>query len=269
MAVARNGRIALRYLDGGQPGGEPVLHIMGLGGSARAWGRHLPHVEADYRVLTYDHRGTGLSDGVTFPLRMDDLVGDALAVLDAARVDVAHVHGVSLGGMVAQELALRHPERVRSLILGCTTPGGMVANEPPWRLLAAAGLRPFIGAERTWPLVTASLYSRRTREQFPERIAEDEALRLDDSTPSATVLAQMLAVARHDTRQRLHALDGLPVTVIHGTDDVLIPPRAGEALARHIPGARLVLLEGAGHLLGTDAGDEWGAAVRAHLAAAG
>lgn len=269
MAVARNGRVALRYLDSGNAHGEPVLHIMGLGGTARAWGRLLPYVEPDYRVLTFDHRGTGLSDGVTFPLRMDDLVGDALAVLDAARVECAHVHGVSLGGMVAQELALRHPGRVRSLLLGCTTPGGIVSNEPPWRLIAAAGLRPLLGPERTWPLVTAALYSRRTREEFPERIAEDEALRLEDATSPATIAAQMLAVARHDARDRLHALDGLPVTVIHGTEDTLIPPRAGQALAARIPGARLVLLDGAGHLLGTDAGPEWGAAVREHLRAAG
>lgn len=269
MAVARNGRVALRYHDLGAPGGAPVLHIMGLGGSARAWARLLPHVTPDYRVLTFDHRGTGLSDPITRPVSMGDLVGDALAVLDAARVESAHVHGVSLGGMVAQHLALRHPERVRSLILGCTTPGGIViSNEPPWRLLAAAGLRPVLGAERTWPMVSTALYSRRTREEFPHLIAEDDAVRLDDATSPVTVAAQMLAVARHDTRRRLHELEGLPVTVVHGTEDVLIPPRAGRALAERIPGARFVLLEDAGHLLGTDAGDAWGAAVREHLAAA-
>lgn len=270
MALARNGRVALRWIDGGNPAGEPVLHIMGLGGTARAWARLLPYVEPEYRVLRFDHRGTGLSDPVTFPLRMADLVGDAVAVLDAAGVRRAHVHGVSLGGMVAQELALRHPERVRSLLLGCTTPGGiMVSNEPPWRLIAAAGLRPVLGAERTWPMVSAALYSRRTREEFPERIAVDEAMRVGDATPAATLLAQMVAVARHDARSRLHALSGLPVTVVHGTEDVLIPPRAGRALAERIPGARLVLLDDTGHLLGTDAGPAWGAAVLEHLRAAG
>lgn len=269
MALARNGRVALRWIDGGNPAGEPVLHIMGLGGTARAWARLLPYVEREYRVLRFDHRGTGLSDPVTFPLRMADLVGDAVAVLDAAGVRRAHVHGVSLGGMVAQELALRHPERVRSLLLGCTTPGGiMVSNEPPWRLIAAAGLRPVLGAERTWPMVSAALYSRRTREEFPERIAEDEAMRVGDATPAATLLAQMVAVARHDARSRLHTLSGLPVTVVHGTEDVLIPPRAGRALAERIPGARLVLLDDTGHLLGTDAGPAWGAAVLEHLRAA-
>lgn len=269
MALARNGRVALRWIDGGNPLGEPVLHIMGLGGTAQAWARLLPYIERDYRVLTFDHRGTGLSDPVTFPLRMADLVGDAVAVLDAAGVRRAHVHGVSLGGMVAQELALRHPERVRSLLLGCTTPGGiMVSNEPPWRLIAAAGLRPVLGAERTWPLVSSALYSRRTREQFPERIAEDEAMRVADATPAATILAQMLAVARHDARSRLHALAGLPVTVVHGAEDVLIPPRAGRALAERIPGARLVVLDRTGHLLGTDAGPAWGAVVLEHLRAA-
>lgn len=269
MAVAHHGRVALRYHDLGAPGGAPVLHIMGLGGTARAWARLLPHVTPDYRVLTFDHRGTGLSDPITRPVGMDDLVGDALAVLDAAGVERAHVHGVSLGGMVAQQLALRHPERVRSLLLGCTSPGGvMLANEPPWRMLAAAGLRPVLGARRTWPLVTSALYSRRTREERPELIAEDEAIRGDDATPVVTLIAQMAAVARHDVRRRLHELGGLPVTVVHGAEDVLIPPRAGRALARGIPGARLVVLDDAGHLLGTDAGDAWGAAVREHLARA-
>ncbi|MBJ7329927.1 MAG: alpha/beta fold hydrolase [Solirubrobacteraceae bacterium] len=266
MAVARNGSVWLQYRDEGPRAAEPVLHIMGLGGSGRAWYRLLPHVTPTHRALTFDHRGTGNSDPVGRPLRMGDLVGDALAVLDAAGESSAHVHGVSLGGMVAQQLALDHPERVRSLILSATSAGGLIANEPPWRLLAAGGIRPLVGPDRAWALLNGVLYSARTRNEFPARMAEDAQLRLEDGNDPRTVLAQLAAVARHDTRRRIHALARLPVTVIHGAEDVLIPPRAGRALAAAIPGARLVVIDDAGHLLGTDAEESWADAVLTHLA---
>src|SRR5881394_1227437 len=113
--------------------GEPVLLIMGLSGSGRAWYRMLPHLAGRYRAITFDNRGTGGSPPVIGRLTMADMVDDALSVLDAAGHDTAHVFGVSMGGMIAQHLALDHRERVRSLILGCTTPGGRRAA-PPWRL---------------------------------------------------------------------------------------------------------------------------------------
>jgi pimeloyl-ACP methyl ester carboxylesterase len=260
--MASNDGVWLRWHTHGD--GEPLLMIMGLSGSSRAWFRLVPHVKARYEAIVFDHRGTGDSDPVTGPLSMSTLADDAIAVLDAAGHETAHVMGVSMGGMIAQHLALDHRERVRSLILGCTTAGG-AAGAPSWRLMTATALRPLIGATRTFPLLAPALYARSTREQRPQRVHEDLTIRLADATDIRTTLAQMAAIAGHDTRARLHELAGLDVTVIHGDEDVLVAPDRGRELAAAIPGARLVMIRECGHMLTTDAEDEAAAAVLGHL----
>jgi 3-oxoadipate enol-lactonase len=239
---------------------EPILLIMGLGGSSHMWWRLLPHLAARHRAIAFDNRGTGDSDGVGGRLTMADLVADALAVLDAAGEERAHVIGVSMGGIVAQHLALDHRERVRSLVLGCTTAGGG-GREPSagaGRLLATAALRPLLGPRRTFPLVAPALYAERTRRERPERVAEDLRRRVEHAAPAWTTYAQLGAVAGHDTRARLPELAGLDTLVLHGAEDALVPAARGRELASRIPGARLVLLPSCGHMLTTD--DEAGTA---------
>lgn len=263
MPVARNGGVWLNWRSHGR--GEPLLMIMGLSGSSKAWARLLPHAAAHNEAIVMDNRGTGESDPVTGPLSMADMVGDALAVLDAAGHDTAHVIGVSMGGMVAQHFALDHRERVRSLILGCTTAGGANRAQPPWRLLGATALRPLVGARGTWPIIAPALYAQGTRDEHPERIREDLVVRTADATSLRTTLGQMAAIVRHDTRDRLHELEGLQTTVIHGEEDSLVPPERGRRLAAAIPGARLVTIPACGHMMTTDAEEQTAAAVRAHL----
>ncbi len=244
--------------------GEPLLLIMGLGGSSLAWTRLLPHVSAVHRAIVLDNRGTGDSDRVgPGRLTMADMVADALAVLDAAGEESAHVMGVSMGGMIAQHLALDHRERVRSLILACTSAVGR-QGAPSWRMLASTALRPVIGPMRTWDLVVPALYARGTD---PARIEEDLALRgAAEPTPTQTFVAQIGAISRHDTRKRLHELEGLGVTVVHGREDRLVRPQRAAALASAIPGADLVIIDGCAHMLTTDAEQASAAAVLAHLA---
>lgn len=265
MPVARHGRTRIHYRDLAGPDDGPVLLlIMGLGGSGNAWWRLLPHLEGRARLLVVDNRGTGASDPVRGPFGVRELVGDVLAVLDHAEVDVAHVHGVSMGGMIAQHLALDHPDRVASLILGCTTAQAR-SGQPPWRLLGSSALRPLLGPGRTAPITDGILYARRTRREHPERIAEDLERRVRDATPAATVYAQLLAVAGHDVRDRLWQLGRLPVTVVHGAEDRLVDPARGRALAAGIPGARFVMIPACGHLMTTDAEEATVRAVLGHL----
>jgi pimeloyl-ACP methyl ester carboxylesterase len=243
---------------------QTVLMIMGLAGSGAMWFRLLPHVARRHRAIVFDNRGTGGSSPAHRPLTMADMVRDALAVLDAAGVQTAHVMGASMGGMIAQHLALEHRDRVRSLVLACTTAGGR--REPPnLRLTAAALLRPLVGATRTFALVAPALYSPRTRIEARERLGEDMRIRAADRVGAMTPLMQGAAIAGHDTRSRLHELGGLPTLVVHGLDDRLVPPEHGRELANSIPGALLVEIPGAGHLLATDAEQEVATAVLDHL----
>jgi pimeloyl-ACP methyl ester carboxylesterase len=254
----------LHWRSAGPADGEPVLMIMGLAGSGRMWWRLEPHLADRWWLLLIDNRGTGDSDRVSGPLTMAGMAADAVAVLDAAGVESAHVVGASMGGMIAQRLALDHRHRVRSLVLACTTAGGR-SGAPPWRLLAASALRPVIGPGRMFGIVAPALYAARTRRERPERVREDLGVRIADATPPATVYAQLAATALHDSRARLHELAGLPVTVIHGSEDALVPVARAHELAAAIPGARLIELPETGHLLATDSEAQVGAALREHL----
>jgi pimeloyl-ACP methyl ester carboxylesterase len=213
-----------------------------------------------------DNRGTGDSEPIEGRISMADMAADAVSVLDAAGVDSAHVVGASMGGMIAQHVALDHRDRVRSLILACTTAGGR-AGPPPWRLLVSTGLRGVLGPVRAGRLVAPVLYSPATRRDHPERLRDDFQRRLADATPQATFYAQTRAIMDHDTRGRLAELGGIPTLVLHGTEDGLVPTAAGRWLAEAIPGAELKLIEGAGHVLTTDAEPEVAAAILEHLRA--
>jgi 3-oxoadipate enol-lactonase len=264
--MQRSGAIAWRSegpLEAGAPGAA-VLMIMGLGASSRLWYRLLPWVSRRHRVIVFDNRGTGDSAAVRSRLTMRGLADDACAVLDAAGEESAHIVGASMGGMIAQHLALDHPERVRSLVLACTTAGGR-SGAPPWRLLATAALRPLLGSRRTFPLVAPVLYAPGTLAQQPERVQEDLAIRIADSTSPVTVYAQMGAIATHDTRSRLGELAGLPTLVLHGREDSLVPPERARDLAAMIPGARLELIASCGHILTTDAEEQAATAILEHL----
>jgi 3-oxoadipate enol-lactonase len=263
--VAENGGTWISWRSYGE--GDPVLMIMGFMGSARAWFRLLPHVSGRHRAIVFDNRGTGDSDRPRGFFTMDDLVSDAIAVLDSAGADRAHVIGVSMGGMIAQHLALDHPERVRSLSLCCTHPGAQRRDGgPPWRMMASIALRPLMGPGGTFRIVAPLLYSERTRTERRDRLEADMRMRSEEVTPAHTALGQGAAIFRHDTRRRLGDLR-MPVLVVHGEEDRLVPVENGRELARLIPHAQLVTVPNAGHLLGTDAEDEVAGALLGFIAA--
>jgi pimeloyl-ACP methyl ester carboxylesterase len=266
VRLTGDGSIAWRAVGPTEPGapGEPVLMIMGLGGSSRVWYRLLPWISRRHRAIVFDNLGTGESAPVRSGIGMRDLARDALDVLDAAGEESAHVLGVSMGGMIAQHVALDHRERVRSLVLACTTAGGR-RGAPPWRLLAASALRPLLGPRRTFPLVAPALFAAATRRERPERVREDLEQRIADRTSPLTIYAQMGAITRHDTRARLGELAGLPTLVLHGLEDALVPPDRARELAELIPGSRLVLVPSCGHVLATDAEEETAMPILEHL----
>ena len=266
MQTYSGGRLAWHEQGPTEPGapGEPVLMIMGLAASSRLWYRLVPWISRRHRAILFDNRGTGSSPPVRSRLTMTSLVEDALSVLDEAGIESAHVIGASMGGMIAQHIALDHRDRVHSLVLACTTPGGR-SGAPPWRMVAASALRPLLGSRRTFPFVAPVLYAPQTRTQRPHRLREDLERRIEDDTSAVTVYAQMAAIAGHDTRERLGELAGLETLVLHGLDDGLIPPDRGRDLAGLIPGARLELLPACGHIIATDAEEQTATAILEHL----
>ena len=253
MPVTTTDDLTLWWAAQGDAAGTPLLLIQGLGYTADLWFRVLPGLSAARRTVRFDNRGVGRSTVPPTPWSIAAMAGDAVAVLDAAGVERAHVFGVSMGGLIAQELALGHPERVDRLVLGCTHPGGrdavrmdpaaatmLMDRTPGTAREAAEASVPFLYAEGT---------SR-------DDIATDIDIRVRYPMRATAYWGQLDAMRQHEgTLSRLPGLRA-PTLVVHGTDDRLVQPGNAELLAKAIPGARLCWLEGAGHVFWTDRPDQ-------------
>jgi pimeloyl-ACP methyl ester carboxylesterase len=239
-----------------QGGGEPLLLVMGFGLSSDAWLPMLPML-GGFRVIRFDNRGTGGSGPCGDGFTVETMAGDAVAVLDAAGVERAHVHGISMGGMIALSLALDHPDRVGSLLLGCTTAAPLrIANGGQAVELAQATVRmssdPDGALDRLLPL----LFSDAFLAENPSVRELGPVLSASGSRPD-TVMATMRAMAdlgtgrAFDVSGRLGKI-GVPTLVQHGDADRLIPVEEGRLLAAGVPGAEYQELEGTGHAYGME-----------------
>jgi 3-oxoadipate enol-lactonase len=263
MPVADRGDTQIFWEERGS--GEPLVLVMGLGWPRQMWARHLPALTERFRVITFDNRGVGQTATAASQWTLSDMADDAVAVLDAAGVIRAHVYGASMGGGIAQVLALEHPDRVGALILGCTATRAAKRHVPWWPVIRH--LVPALAAgrqARTVALGRALVYGPATD---PALIAED--VRLLDSLhrPPEGIRAQRRAVQDYEGSQLRLGSVRSPTLIIHGSDDRLVPLRYGEELARLIPGADLVVLPGAGHMYVTDATQAADSAVLTFLAA--
>ncbi|HWD11293.1 MAG TPA: alpha/beta fold hydrolase [Solirubrobacteraceae bacterium] len=246
MSLVRVGEIELDFERSGA--GPPLLAIMGMSGTALHWGEpFLAALREHFEVIVYDHRGVGRSSRLEGSVTIAQMAADAAGLLGAIELDSAHVLGISMGGMVAQELALEQPELVRTLTLGCTYCGGegssLTAPEVMQRLTEAmmSGDRP--RALRVgWEInVSAGLVDDAAAYERFLAVAEEYAVAVP------VVMAQAQACMAQDTRARLAGLS-MPTLVIHGTEDEMLPVGNGRLIASRIPGARLEILDGVGHL---------------------
>jgi len=252
MAIATNGTLKLHWESFGD-GPATVLLIAGQGMTIDGWWATIPALSPSFRVLAFDHRDTGRSGRVPAPYSLAQMASDAVAVLDAAGVRRAHVYGLSLGSMVAQELALRHPERVDALVLGSSSAGGWAAYKPsPFSLaqtfLVRAGS---MGPEEVAWAAVPYTYAERTRREHPERIAADIAHRLSSPPEPLAYMHQAAVVASHNAYERLNRI-AAPTLVVHGEQDVFVPPANALVLAEKIPGAQLQTWPDAGHMYPID-----------------
>lgn len=236
--------IDLHYEETGR--GEPLLLIMGFGGDHLAWGFQVPALGERYRVVSFDNRGAGQSDAPDAPYSTRMLADDAVGLLDALGIARAHVLGVSMGGMIAQEMALSRPARVRSLQLHCTyarPDRHILALMETWRSVRAKAT-----AEEWLRTVAPWLFSPRTFQDRPEFVETIIQTGLASPHPFSLTgfLRQGDAVRGHDALERLPALT-CPTLVSAAGDDILVPPRLAREVAAAIPGAELRVIDGAGH----------------------
>jgi pimeloyl-ACP methyl ester carboxylesterase len=264
VALVDVGDIQLDYERTGS--GPPLLLIMGMSGTALHWGEPLlQRLREDFDVIAYDHHGVGASTPLDGPITIAEMAGDAAGLLDALALDSAHVMGISMGGMIAQELALAHPERIRTLTLGCTYCGGegsaLAADEDLQRLVAALGSGDRERALRaSWEINVS-----------PEMAADAQAYaRFHDiaerrAVAVPVIMQQLQACLAHDTRERLPQL-ALPTLVVHGAADRLVPVQNGRLIASLIPAARLEVFDGVGHMFVWERPERSAGLVREHAA---
>ena len=254
------------WWDASGDGEPPLLLIQGLGYTADMWHRILPALSASRRVIRFDNRGVGRSDLPEGEWSMEDMADDAVRVLDAAGVNAAYVLGVSMGGVIAQEVALRHPDRVRALVLGCTHPSGRDAVRASPEAVAMLFDRTPRSVREAIEASVPFIYAAGTPR---DRIDEDVAVRLRWPLRAKAYWGQLDAMRRHGGLiERLRGLDK-PTLVMHGTADKLVQPENARLIADAIPGAELAWLDGAGHVFWTDQPEQSVELVTKFLAAAG
>lgn len=236
----------LNYERAGE--GEPLLLIQGMSANLLAWGRPFAALlEESFEVISFDNRGMGLSRPVSEAFSIAEMAADTAALLEALAIESAHVLGISMGGMIAQELALAHPERLRSLTIGCSYcggPGSQLMDPADFQTLAEA----MASGERE--RVHRAMYDLNLSPGFradASRYAEFVEMAQARPTARQTIAFQMQAIVAHDTSARLPGLE-LPTLVIHGTVDRILGYPNGPLIASLVPGARLETLEDVGHM---------------------
>ena len=256
MSIAKVGSVDLYYEEHGT--GDPLLLIMGLAADSQAWMFQIPDFAKQYRVIAFDNRGVGRSSKPAGPYTIHEMADDTLGLLDALKIDKAHVVGVSMGGMIAQELVLRNPERVRALVLACTYPepdadiertrtftveqfGGSVDASGGIHVDLKA-LNPMMFLQQLLP----NVFNQSFIEKELPKLMQIFSGALQYGFSMEAILGQVGAVMTHKATDRLHAIKS-PTLVITGDADRLVPPASSDILAREIPNAKLVKIAGGSH----------------------
>ena len=247
--------------------GEPLLLIQGMSANHLAWGRAFSSLlERDFEVISFDNRGMGLSRPVTEGFSIAEMAADTAGLLDALEIESAHVLGISMGGMIAQELALAHPEKLRSLTIGCSYCGGEGSQ-----LMDPADFQGLVEAMGSGDRqrVYRAMYELNLSPTFrADESRYGEFTEMAEALPAAreTIGLQVQAITAHDSRDRLSDI-AIPTLVIHGTVDRILGYPNGPLIASLIPGARLETYEDVGHMFWWEQPERSAELVREHALA--
>jgi pimeloyl-ACP methyl ester carboxylesterase len=243
--------------------GEPLVLIQGMAGHHEIWGKKfLSELARDFDVINIDHRGIGESDDVAGDFTVHDLAEDVVAVLDALGIADAHVLGVSLGGMIAQDLVLNHPERVRRLVIGCSYcggPGASLRASGPIRMMTAMQTRDVEQAIRAAYVSNLSAAFAADEHNY----APFKKASLAVAAPVNVILRQAKSAFAHDVSARLGEIE-TPTLVLHGREDDMLEYLNGELIAKLIPSANLHTFEETGHLFWWEHPVDSAALIREH-----
>ena len=275
MSTARINDIEVYYEEQGQ--GDPLLLIMGLAADSLAWMFQMPDFSKHFRTVVFDNRGVGRSSKPAGPYSITQMADDAAGVLDALDIRRAHVVGVSMGGMIAQELALRHPERVRGLVLACTyaRPDAAIERQLETSLGVFGGSRaadgsiqvdiskldPMMFFQHLLPTVFNTQF---IMTELP-KVMEVFSGALQNGFSMDAIMSQVVATQAHDTVERLGRINA-PTLVLTGDADLLIPSTCSDLLAARIPGAKLTKIPGGSHGFNFETPDVFNKAVLEFLA---
>jgi len=275
MSTAHINGIDVYYEEQGQ--GDPLLLIMGLAADSLAWMFQLPDFSKHFRTIVFDNRGVGRSSKPAGPYSIAEMAEDAAGVLDALDVRRAHVVGVSMGGMIAQELTLRHPERVRGLVLACTyaKPDAAIERQFETSLGVFGGSR---GADGSINIDLGKLDPMMFFQHLLPTVFNAEFIltelpklmqvfsgALQHGFSMDAIMSQVVATQGHDTVDRLGQIKA-PTLVLTGNSDLLIPSTCSDVLAAKIPGAKLVKIPGGSHGFNFETPDAFNKAVLDFLA---
>ena len=248
MPVANVNGINLFYKVHGK--GEPLVLITGLGGGHGAWFFQIRSFRKHFRCVTMDNRGIGKTDKPKEPYTVRTMADDVVGLMDHLGIDKAHVVGISMGGMISQELAINHPERVKKLVLGCTAADTSSDTSLHSELRKALGIKEdateadidMVGFKNIINSVIPLGFNKRLYRIFIVPCARLYMMRL----AGEGIVGQFKAIMSHNTLDRLNLIKA-PTLVICGTEDRLVPPESSDILASRIPGARQVKVEGGSH----------------------
>lgn len=246
MPKTRVNGIELYYEEHGS--GEPLLLIEGLGYATWMWYRQVPELSRRYRVITFDNRGVGDSDKPDIPYSIEMMADDAAGLLRALGISRSHILGTSMGGYIAQALAVGHPGLVHTLILACTSFGGPNAVPIPQETLAAMLRVEGLSPEEVLARAMSTAFSRQFMDEQREEVRRIVAWRLAKPTPRYSWLHQFNAVAAANLEDQVRGIAD-PTLIITGDADRVVPAGNSALLAEAIPGARLRVIPGGEHLL--------------------
>jgi pimeloyl-ACP methyl ester carboxylesterase len=250
--------VELYYEEHGR--GEPLVLVPGFGTGLWIWYRQVPAFAERFRTIVFDPRGVARSAADDAPFTMRDLAEDLAALLEALQVKKAHVLGASFGGFVAQEFALAHTERTRSLILCCTSYGGAGHRPPSAETLAAIASTKGLNTEERVRENLLLAFSPRFIEEHPQEVERVISLRAENDVPEYAYLRQLQAAVAFDAAARVGRITA-PTLVITGNADAIVPHENSLNLAAAIPGSTLCVVEGGSHTFFIERPEEFNRAV--------